>query len=59
MPEGLPVSKLERVEIDVIMRWTPPLNIAHNPARLQHLRVARSRLASEAEQWTLDASKGQ
>lgn len=56
MPEHLPVSRLEAIEVAVIQLWTPPLNIKDNPGRLRQLRVARAHLAIEAKAWSLAAS---
>lgn len=56
MPAQLEVVHLERVEVDVIRAWNPPLNIRDNPGRLHPLRLARAVMAAEARSWTPDNS---
>lgn len=57
MPDDLPISRLEAIEVDVIRFWTPPLNLKNNPGRLRHLRMARAYLATEAKAWVLAAGR--
>lgn len=49
-PHDLPVP-LGEVETAVIVRFTPPINLDKNPAKLARLSRARAEMASEASRW--------
>lgn len=51
-PAGMSVP-LSAVETAVIAHFSPPINIAKNPHKLARLGHARSVMAAEASQWTL------
>lgn len=44
----MPLADIERY---VIRRWTPPLNLAENPAPATGLKAARAAMAAEAKAW--------
>lgn len=49
-PADMPVP-LRDVEIEVIVEFTPPINLDKNPGKLARLTRARADMASEASRW--------
>ena len=51
MPTDLTLAELGQVEVALIQRWTPPINIRDNPRKDPRLTAARQRMADEARAW--------
>lgn len=51
MPADLTLRELARVEVELIQRWTPPINIRDNPRKDPRLTAARQLMANEARAW--------
>ena len=51
MPADLTLHELGRVEVALIQRWTPPMNIRDNPRKDPRLTAARQQMADEARAW--------
>ena len=51
MPASMTLAELGRVEIALIQRWTPPINIRDNPGKDPRLGTLRKQMADEARAW--------
>ncbi|HEU0207312.1 MAG TPA: hypothetical protein VFQ74_11555 [Pseudolysinimonas sp.] len=51
MPVDLILAELGRIEVALIQRWTPPINIRDLPRKDPRLAAARRQMAAEARTW--------